>query len=71
MRFREILFYPIEVRANAIAFISQEQNAVSPKLYTEDELAKPIKVFIASFIQEIMLGIPSYAMGRVRSVFKF
>jgi hypothetical protein len=57
------------VRANAIAFISQEQNAVSPKLYTEDELAKPIKVFIASFIQEIMLGIPSYAMGRVRHVF--
>ena len=27
-------------------------------------MTKPIKVFIANFIQEVLLGVPSYAMGR-------
>ena len=56
------------VRANAVAFLSQEQNSVSPKLHSEEELTKPIKVFIATFIQDILLGVPSYAMGRVSCV---
>ena len=53
------------VRANAVSFISQQpESNISPKLHSEEELTKPIKVFIANFIQEILLGVPSYAMGR-------
>ena len=53
------------VRANAVSFISQQQDSsLSPKLHSEEELTKPIKVFIANFIQEVLLGVPSYAMGR-------
>lgn len=51
------------VRGNALSFSSQSET--NPKLLSEEELAKPIKVFIANFIQEVLLGMPSYAMGRV------
>ena len=54
------------IRSNAVAFISNEQSInASPKMHSEEELAKPIKVFITTFIQEVLLGVPSYATGRV------